>query len=85
MKVPSIAAVLILLTGQVAAAQQRQFYDAAGRNAGRAVTDTQGTVTIYDPAGRVTSRSSTNGQTTTIYDAAGNRAGTFQNNNGAKK
>ena len=31
---------------------QKQFYDAAGRNAGRAVTDTQGTTTFYDAAGR---------------------------------
>jgi general stress protein YciG len=44
-------AILILLMSP-AAAQQRQFYDAAGRNAGRAVTDTQGTTTFYDAAGR---------------------------------
>ena len=43
---------LTLLLPATAAAQQRQFYDAAGRNAGRAVTDTQGTTTFYDAAGR---------------------------------
>lgn len=43
--------ILILLMSP-ATAQQKQFYDAAGRNAGRAVTDTQGTTTFYDAAGR---------------------------------
>jgi YD repeat-containing protein len=43
---------LTLLISSGASAQQRQFYDAAGRNAGRAVTDSQGTTTIYDAAGR---------------------------------
>lgn len=75
---------LTLLMVQVAGAQQRQFYDSAGRSAGRAVTDSAGSTTIYDPAGRVTARSSTSGRTTTIYDAAGHHTGTIQNN-GAKK
>jgi hypothetical protein len=45
--------ILIWLTASTSAsAQQRQFYDSAGRNAGRAVTDTQGTTTFYDAAGR---------------------------------
>ena len=44
--------IALLLTLSPAMAQQRQFYDAAGRNAGRAVTDTQGTTTFYDAAGR---------------------------------
>lgn len=44
--------VILILLMSPAAAQQRQFYDAAGRNAGRAVTDTQGTTTFYDAAGR---------------------------------
>jgi general stress protein YciG len=44
---------IVLLMGVCpAAAQQKQFYDSAGRNAGRAVTDTQGTTTFYDAAGR---------------------------------
>jgi hypothetical protein len=48
----AIALVLALLPFEAALAQQRQFYDSAGRNAGRAVTDTQGTTTFYDAAGR---------------------------------
>jgi len=63
------AALAALIT--TAQAQQRQFYDAAGRNAGRAVTDSQGSTTFYDAAGRAAARSSTTGQTTTIYDAGG--------------
>jgi general stress protein YciG len=47
-----IILIALLLLPVTAAAQQRQFYDAAGRNAGRAVTDTQGTTTFYDAAGR---------------------------------
>lgn len=73
MKSTIIAAALTLLVSGAAVAQQRQFYDAAGRNAGRAITDSQGTTTIYDAAGRVTARSSTSGNATTIYDAAGRR------------
>ena len=80
----SLAAALTILLVAGAAAQQRQLYDAAGRSAGRAVTDSQGSTTVYDPAGRVTARSSTSGNTTTIYDAAGRHTGTIQNN-GAKK
>jgi hypothetical protein len=41
-----------------AQAQQRQFYDAAGRPAGRATIDTQGTTTLYGPDGRVIGRES---------------------------
>jgi len=80
----SLAAALTILLVAGAAAQQRQLYDAAGRNAGRAVTDSQGSTTVYDAAGRVTARSSTSGNTTTIYDAAGRHTGSVQNN-GAKK
>jgi len=65
------ALVLVLLMSDVASAQQRQFYDAAGRNAGRSITDSQGSTTFYDAAGRAAARSSTTGQTTTIYDAGG--------------
>jgi YD repeat-containing protein len=61
-----------------AVAQQRQFYDAAGRNAGRATTDTQGSTTFYDSAGRVTGRASTGSNgTTTVYGADGRRTGTI--------
>jgi YD repeat-containing protein len=58
-----------------ARAQQQQLYDAAGRNAGRAVTDSQGSTTVYDAAGNVTARTSTSGNSTTVYDAAGRRIG----------
>ena len=47
-----IILIALLLLPATAAAQQKQFYDAAGRNACRAVTDTQGTTTFYDAAGR---------------------------------
>lgn len=69
----ALAIMLLLLSPADAWPQQRQFYDAAGRNAGRAITDTQGTTTFYDAAGNVTARSSVTGNTTIIYDAAGHR------------
>ena len=70
---------IVLLVSAPAAAQQRQFYDAAGRNAGRAVTDSQGSKTFYDAAGRVTGRASTGSDgTTTFYGADGRRIGTRQ-------
>jgi YD repeat-containing protein len=58
--------------------QQRQFYDAAGRNAGRAITSSDGTTTHYDPAGRVSARSVTSGNQTTVYGADGRKVGTVQ-------
>lgn len=71
-----LIALALLLAPASSSAQQRQLYDAAGRNAGRAVTDTQGSTTFYDAAGNATARSSVTGNTTTIYDAAGHRIGT---------
>jgi hypothetical protein len=55
-----LVSLLVALALPVAAAQaqQRQFYDAAGRPAGRAATDTQGTMTLYGPDGRVIGRES---------------------------
>ena len=71
------ALAILLLLSAPAAAQQRQFYDAAGRNAGRAVTDSQGSTTVYGADGRVSARSSTAGNRTTIYDAAGRQTGSI--------
>ena len=72
-----IALALILLATP-AAAQQQQFRDSAGRNAGRAVTDSAGSTTYYDAAGRTTARSTTSGNQTTVYDGAGRKTGTIQ-------
>jgi YD repeat-containing protein len=76
--VRALAIILFLLSPTDTAAQQRQLYDAAGRNAGRAVTDPQGSTTFYDAAGNVTARSSVTGNgTITVYDAAGHRIETI--------
>jgi len=64
------AALAALIT--TAQAQQRQYYDAAGRNAGRAVTDTQGSTTFYGPDGRVTGRAT--GRAQDRQPAAGQRS-----------
>ena len=58
-----------------ASAQSRQFYDSAGRSVGRSSTDSSGTVTNYDARGKVISRESTSGNTTTVYDAGGRNVG----------
>jgi YD repeat-containing protein len=77
MKQTLVLLAMLLLTSINAQAQQQQFYDAAGRNAGRAVTDSQGSTTFYDANGNVTGRASTGSSgTTTIYDANGRRTGT---------
>ena len=78
MKRKVACAILTLMLLSPAAAQQRQFYDASGRNAGRATTDSQGTTTFYDSTGRVTGRASTGSNgTTTVYGADGRRTGTI--------
>jgi YD repeat-containing protein len=61
---------LAMMTG-AASAQQRKFYDSAGKVAGRSATDSGGTVTTYDARGKVISRETTSGNQTTIYDASG--------------
>jgi YD repeat-containing protein len=75
---------LVLLTHAMmtdaASAQQRTFYDASGKVVGRSATDSQGTVTNYDSRGRVISRETTTGNTTTIYDAGGRNVGRFTAN-----
>jgi YD repeat-containing protein len=74
MKWTLIAAIaLMALTGN-ALAQARTFYDSAGRVVGRSTTDSSGSTTYYDAAGR----SSTNGNTTTFFDAGGRSAGSVR-------
>ena len=66
-----ITAVLALALATEASAQSRTYYDSSGKRIGTATTDSQGTVTNYDARGRVMSRESTTGNTTTVYDASG--------------
>jgi YD repeat-containing protein len=69
-----VAALLAVLSAE-ASAQSRTFYDSAGRAVGKSTTDSSGTVTNYDARGRVVSRETTTGNTTTIYDAGGRNVG----------
>ncbi|MBO4221978.1 hypothetical protein [Bradyrhizobium neotropicale] len=62
---------VILLLPTAALAQQRTYYDGAGRVVGRSATDSPGTTTFYDSGGRVSARSSTSGNMQTIYDPGG--------------
>jgi YD repeat-containing protein len=63
-----------MMTG-AASAQQRTFYDSAGKIVGRSATDSSGTTTNYDSRGRVISRETTIGNTTTVYDDRGRNVG----------
>ena len=75
---PTLLALLTLaMLTEAASAQQRTFYDASGKVAGRSATDSQGTVTNYASRGRVISRETTTGNQTTIYDARGRNVGRF--------
>jgi YD repeat-containing protein len=65
---------LAMMTG-AASAQSRTLYDAGGKVVGRSATDSSGTVTNYDSRGRVITRETTSGNTTTIYDANGRLIG----------
>jgi YD repeat-containing protein len=65
---------LAMMTG-AALAQQRTFYGAGGKVGGRSATDSSGMVTNYDARGKVISRETTTGNTTTIYDAGGRNVG----------
>ena len=67
------------MTG-AASAQQRTFYDASGKRIGSATTDSSGAVTNYDVSGKVISRESTTGNTTTIYDSGGRNVGRVTTN-----
>ena len=76
-KTTVIAALTLAALATEASAQQRTYYDNAGRAVGRSSTDSQGSITFYDARGRVTGRESTSGNTTTIYDASGRNVGQF--------
>jgi YD repeat-containing protein len=65
---------LAVMTGE-ASAQSRTFYNARGNVVGRASTDNSGTITNYDARGRVITRETTSGNTTTIYDSGGRNVG----------
>ena len=67
---------LVMLTG-AASAQQRTLYDASGRAVVRSVIGSNGAVTNYGADGRVLTRETTSGRTTTIYDAGGHIVGRF--------
>ena len=68
--------ILLLVASTNAMAQQRTFYDANGRVAGKETTHSNGSTTIYDKSGRVQGRTSTDSQgTTTIYGADGRKIG----------
>jgi YD repeat-containing protein len=79
-KTTIIAALTLAVLMSDASAQQRSFYDSAGKRIGSATTDSSGTVTNYDSRGRVISRESTSGNTTTVYDARGRDVGRFTTN-----
>jgi YD repeat-containing protein len=68
-----------MMTG-AASAQQRTFYDAGGKVVGRSSTDSSGAVTNYDARGRVITRETTPGNTTTVYDDRGRNVGRFTTN-----
>ena len=72
-----IAALALALATTDALAQSRTVYDSAGRVVGKSSTDSQGTVTNYDARGKVISRESTSGNTTTVYDASGRNVRRF--------
>ena len=72
-----IIAALALALASEASAQQRTFYDSSGRVTGKSSTDSSGTVTNYDARGKVISRESTTGNTTTVYDPGGRNVGRF--------
>jgi YD repeat-containing protein len=67
---------LAMLTG-AALGEQRTFYDSSSRVVGRSSTGSSRAVTNYDARGRVISRESTSGNTTTIYDAGGRNVGRY--------
>jgi YD repeat-containing protein len=68
----SVAAALVSATG--AWAQGTTVYDTStGKIIARSMADSQGAITIYDAAGRVTGRTATTGNTTTVYDGPSGR------------
>ena len=73
-----ILALCVACSAAQAEQKQRTFYGADGRVTSRETIGTNGATTIYDASGRVAGRTTTSGNTTTLYNAAGQKAGTFQ-------
>ena len=69
-------AILLGLFSTAALAQSRTFYGADGKVLGRSITDSDGAITYYDAAGRITGR--TSGDTMTIYGPDGRVLGTIK-------
>ena len=70
-----IAFALLVLTAASAEAEQRTFYGGDGKVVARSVTGSNGAVTHYDANGKVIGREATTRSGTTVYDAAGRKAG----------
>ena len=60
-----------------AQAQQRTYYGADGRVTSREIVGSNGSTTIYDASGRVIGRTTTSGNTTTLYSPDGRKAGSL--------
>ena len=71
----ALVVVLALFSTDAMAQTARTFYGADGRTLGRSLTDSDGAITYYDAAGRITGR--TSGDTMTIYGPNGRVLGTI--------
>lgn len=71
-----VVVLAMLLSFAPAQAQQQTLYGADGRVIGRSVTDSQGTTTHYDAAGRRIGTTTTRDGTITVYGPDGRRTGT---------
>jgi len=76
MKPAVVALALLLSLAPVAFAQQSTLYGSDGRVISRSVTDSQGTTTHYDAAGRRLGSTTVNRNGTVIYAQDGRRVGT---------
>ncbi len=74
-KMIMLALIALAVLATDATAQSRTYYDSSGKSIGRSSTDSSGTVTNYDGRGRVISRATTSGNTTTIYNPSGRNIG----------
>jgi YD repeat-containing protein len=79
-RIDPIRLLTLAMTTGAASAQQRTFYDSSGKVVGRSATDSSGTITNYDARGKVISRETTSGNTTTVYDASGRNIGRYTTN-----
>ena len=68
----ALALIALLTTG--AQAEQRVYYDSAGRVVGRSDTGSNGAVTHYGPDGRAVTRESPTSGGSTVYDARTGKA-----------